>query len=570
MRTNLNITTIFAFAIAIVILILNVLVSQFNTNQLIESKDKVARTWQVQRRLQTILVSLVDAQTGSRGYLLTGNEEFLNRYKDSLTKLPAELSDLRTITARDAEQFDNLKKFTLSVQEMLAFLDQINSDRQKGGKESFDNAVIMQSKSKMDEVRAEIETMNEVATRYLYQREKTARQNEITTRTTISIATFGAILSICLAALLFQRLIQERGKSDKALKQREERFGLAMQAIRGMVFEWNPGNNQTYRSEGLVSLTGYQPSEIDQSEEWWWDQIHPDDKGSIQEIKEKIASNDLNYESEYRFKHRDGNYRNLWAHAILQRGVDGKINRVVGSVVDITSLKQAQASIVSLNARLQRAMAESHHRIKNNLQILAALVEVQNAKNSDKTSHAALERLGQHIRSLGSLHEILTREAKIGSRFDMVSLKGALEEIIPHLQRTADERKIVTEIEEICLPIKQSGSLTLLVNELVSNSLKHGKGSIGLQLKNEGSDGILIVTDEGEGFGEDFNSKTSSKIGLELIQSLVKWDLHGEIVFGNRPEGGAITTVTFPIPDEPPNEFIEEPPLTVKSPLKTS
>jgi len=88
-------------------------------------------------------------------------------------------------------------------------------------------------------------------------------------------------------------------------------------------------------------------------------------------------------------------------------------------------LQQRQQEIHALNIRLQRSMTESHHRIKNNLQTLASLVNMYTMDNPEMVPVSALKRLEQHIQTLASLHDLLTQEAKTDADFDTINLKAS-------------------------------------------------------------------------------------------------------------------------------------------------
>ncbi|HZP83496.1 MAG TPA: sensor histidine kinase, partial [Chthonomonadaceae bacterium] len=211
------------------------------------------------------------------------------------------------------------------------------------------------------------------------------------------------------------------------------------------------------------------------------------------------------------------------------------------------ALQQNQTAIETLNERLRRAMAESHHRIKNNLQGIAAIVEMQRAESGAAVSPAALQRIEQHIVALAIIHDLLTQEAKSDAEFETLSLRAALDKLIPLLQATAGDRKIRCRIADLRLSIRQSASLALLVNELVSNALKHSAGDIHIVVTADAESGRLEVQDEGPGFAPDFDPRQAANTGLELIESVSRWDLQGRVAYENRPEGGGRVVVTFPL-----------------------
>lgn len=205
------------------------------------------------------------------------------------------------------------------------------------------------------------------------------------------------------------------------------------------------------------------------------------------------------------------------------------------------------ATAEELNYRLQQAMTETHHRVKNNLQIISALAEMQIEGDSPTVPTAALQRIVSHVQTLAGLHDVLTKQAKTGSAKEMLGTQVTLNQLMPLLQAGAGPRRLHCEIAPILLPVQQSVSLSLLLSELVSNALKHGAGDITVTLREDGENADLTVQDQGKGFPADFSPHVAGRTGLDLILSMARHDLRGQARFTNTPDGGACITVTFPL-----------------------
>lgn len=220
-------------------------------------------------------------------------------------------------------------------------------------------------------------------------------------------------------------------------------------------------------------------------------------------------------------------------------------------------LKERSEEVDALNKRLRRSIRETHHRVKNNLQIIAALAELQ-MDDDEMVPVAALKRMSQHTRSLAAIHDLLTQQIKDDAHTDSISAKAILDKLIPLLQNTAGKRRLRYEADDFTLPVKEGASFTLLVSEIVGNALKHGEGDITIHLRQEGETARFTVMDEGKGFPPGFNPAKAANTGLSLIDSTGRYDLRGSIAYENRPEGGAQVTVTFPITPSPEAQVIEE------------
>lgn len=231
----------------------------------------------------------------------------------------------------------------------------------------------------------------------------------------------------------------------------------------------------------------------------------------------------------------------------LTAGEGGAVTEMLGLFVDVTARKRAITSLEEKNARLARAIVESHHRIKNNLQTLAGLVELQVMSHPDVVPAAEVQRLGQYTRSLASLHDILTLDLQARGATEPISLQRAAGELLAALRPLAPDRRIMARIEEAPLTLKQGSALALLLNELITNAVKHGDGAISVISTIDEGEVHLEVLDHGPGFPAGFDPVSASGTGLSLVETAVRWDLRGRISYGNRPSGGGRVTLQFPV-----------------------
>ena len=221
------------------------------------------------------------------------------------------------------------------------------------------------------------------------------------------------------------------------------------------------------------------------------------------------------------------------------------------------SERALQASIQEieiLNRRLQRAMSETHHRVKNNLQVISAMVDMQTMQESESVPKHELTMIANNIRGLAAIHDLLTEQSTSGGEVDYITVDQAFEKLIPMLQGIACGRPLLYNAGGIRMPSRQGAALIVAVNELVSNAVKHGAGAIEVGLVADDGTGRLTVSDSGRGFPTGF-SPSDSGAGLNLVSQLIRWDLRGEIAYQNGLDGGANVVVTFPLAGHPEHEL---------------
>ena len=231
----------------------------------------------------------------------------------------------------------------------------------------------------------------------------------------------------------------------------------------------------------------------------------------------------------------------------------------VGTVVEVRdvteekrteeTLKQHQEDIEGLNERLRQSMIETHHRVKNNLQIVAAMIDMQTMNDLETVPVEEFNRLSRQVRALATVHDLLTSEAKGDGQAHALQAGGLIKRLLPMLQIVTAGRKIRYEVKaDTRISTRQATSLALVINELVANSLKHTSGAVNVIFDVLEGEAMLTVSDEGAGFPSHFDPKNSASTGLELVENLARWDLGGTVNYGNGPDGGAKVEVTIPLP----------------------
>jgi two-component sensor histidine kinase len=193
-------------------------------------------------------------------------------------------------------------------------------------------------------------------------------------------------------------------------------------------------------------------------------------------------------------------------------------------------------------------MTETHHRVKNSLQILSALMDMHLMDNTTSVPTASIRNLNMQVRALAAVHDILTQQSKSNSDCVEISSKQLLEQLLAMLHDIAAPRPLIYSVADLPLLSQQAIAIALIVNELVMNALKHGRGAIEVALRPVSADAELEIMDSGAGFSEDFDFDTQRGTGMALAANLVSYDLQGSISFQNRPDGpGTRVCVSFPL-----------------------
>ena len=243
---------------------------------------------------------------------------------------------------------------------------------------------------------------------------------------------------------------------------------------------------------------------------------------------------------------------------ILANAFNNMINRINISQRD---LQEKIKEISEKNSLLQNSLHEKdilirevHHRVKNNLQVISSLLTLQANKLNEPNVTEAFKESQNRIRSMALIHEKLYKT----SNFARLEMEEYINQLIEYLFNSYNisSSKIETsvEIDNISVTIDIAIALGLIINETVTNSLKHafnfnGEGKISISLKGcEDNSYALTIKDSGAGFPDDFNFEKSDTLGLLLVNTLVE-QLDGKVEFyTNR---GAEIRILFSVPDVP-------------------
>jgi two-component sensor histidine kinase len=223
------------------------------------------------------------------------------------------------------------------------------------------------------------------------------------------------------------------------------------------------------------------------------------------------------------------------------RKFSGKERTLLATLANQMALAIENAQLITNTA----VVREMHHRIKNNLQTIAMLMQLQIYETDLPATRHALETNIHRIRSIASVHEILSEKG-----FRLVNVKDVLNRITQttvETMLTPDQNiNIHVHGETLQLPSRPATALTLVVNELVQNALEHAlsdqpQGQIDISLGHSPEEFIILVRDNGRGLPADF----TPNLGLEITETLVRDDLHGRIKFNNIQSGTEVS-IRFP------------------------
>ncbi|MDD4137582.1 MAG: histidine kinase dimerization/phosphoacceptor domain -containing protein, partial [Methanoregula sp.] len=362
------------------------------------------------------------------------------------------------------------------------------------------------------------------------------------------------------------RPIQQRKLIEQALSESEERLRLALEGADAAFWDLHLPSGKAVFSDRFYTMIGYEPGAFPATYEGWVALMHPDEREQvISDLNDQIHRKLPLCEIEYRLRTKEGDW--IW---ILSRGkivdLDNRGNplRLTGVNIDITNRRLMESEIRSLNTVLeqriidrtealskindalenenaQRLAAEAklrssleektvllkeiHHRVKNNLQIIASLLNLQSRYIKDESTLAAIRESQNRVKAMALVHEKLYRSEDLSH----IDLNEYLRFLATGLFQFYDAKsrgiRFRLDMHDVNVDINTAIPLGLIINELISNSLKyafpHGRsGEVSISIKKEDHTLTVLFHDDGVGIPENQDWRNTHSLGLQLVNSL--------------------------------------------------
>jgi PAS domain S-box-containing protein len=334
-----------------------------------------------------------------------------------------------------------------------------------------------------------------------------------------------------------------------------------------------------------ISQLGYSAEDFTSGKILYGDIIHRGDRDRVRaELEYQIKIGNETFRCEYRVYTNDGALRWVDERTFIQRDKAGKATYFQGVVIDITERKAAEEAFEKAEKLRKK---EINHRIKNNLQIVSSLLDLQAEKFSDEKVIEAFKESESRILSMSLIHQELYESGKLDSLDFSSYLHKLIRDLIRSYKTENSKIRVNLDVNSVFLGADTAVSLGIIINELFTNSFKYAfpagiDGEINISFSREDKDEkknqkeenrdqassdiyssinpepenflndsreydyfTLIYEDNGRGFPENINFRNSTSLGLQLVNALVD-QIEGNIEL----ERGRGTKFTIKFKDE--------------------
>jgi PAS domain S-box-containing protein len=336
-------------------------------------------------------------------------------------------------------------------------------------------------------------------------------------------------LSLCQALAQQAAIAIEHARLYTEARESEEKYRTVVNNVKEVIFQIDIVGRWTFLNPAWTEITGFTLEEsLGQN---LLDFIHPDDQRHVETAFQLPFEEAIYYQHEARYLTKTGSFRWLdfrawpvWSERTHLLGAYGTLN-------DITERKQAEDQLLAALGEKEVLLKEIHHRVKNNLQVISSLLDLQSDHVRDPQAGKAFENSRSRIRSLSLIHEHLYQSKNLAQIDFGDYMRHLFDDLLRSYQHPA--ATITTQVNVtgsggsggVWLDVQTAVLCGLIINELISNALKHAfpdgrAGQICLDLHAENNGLVLQVSDNGVGLPEEVDFQQAESLGLQLVNML--------------------------------------------------
>jgi len=550
-----------AVALLVVALVIDAGLALHNIREVAVSLQWVSHTHEVLARLEAVLSTLKDAETGQRGYLLTGEASYLEPYREAVDRLPGQIAALRQLTLDNPAQTARVLRLDELAGQRMAILKRgldlagLDPDRGRGLSSGRQTVLTGEGKQVMDRVRAEVDEMERVERELLAERGAIARGAARTAVVTTVVALVIGLALVALVVWLFARNLAIRQRASEVLQAERERFRTTLTSIGDAVVVTDAHGRVTLLNPVAEALTEWNADAIGRPVETVFRIVNEETRAPVENPVDKVL--------------REGAVVGLANHTVLigrdgrERPIDDSgapirdgRGRVVGVVLvfrDITERRASEQRLHENDRRKDEFLAMLAHELRN------PLAPIRNAAHTLTLLGQPDERLrwvsGVIERQVGLLTRLVDdlldvsriTSGKITLQHERVPVAAAvIAQAVETARPAAESRRETLEVDvadDVGVVEGDSARLVQAVGNLLDNAIKYSEegGRVRLTARAEAQEVVIAVRDEGVGIDAELlphvfdlfiqadrsleRRQGGLGIGLTLVRRLV--EMHG-------------------------------------------
>jgi PAS domain S-box-containing protein len=560
MRSRLTRGQIVALALLVTALLVDAALTLHHIREVAVSVQWVSHTHEVLGQLERVVSTLKDAETGQRGYFLTGERAHLEPYEQAATRLRGQLEQLRQLTIDNPPQTAHVLKLEQLAADRLTLLRQgldrfhAEPDRNRALRLSGQPLLQGEGKHVMDLVRDEVYGMQQLERALLSRREAASRAN---TRTALASTVVGLGLGLLLITMvigLFARNLAARQRTTDVLHAERERFRTTLTSIGDAVVVTDAGGRITLLNPVARALVGWGDEAVGQPLEEVFRIVNEVTREAVENPVRKVVRLGaiVGLANHTVLIAKDGRELPIDDSGAPIRDARGRIVGVVLVFRDVTERRGAERALEAADHRKDEFLAMLAHELRN------PLAPIRNAAHTlsllgpgdDRVRWVSgvIERqVGLMTRLVDDLLDVSRiTSGKVTLRRESVSVREVLAQAVEAARPAADHRRQVLEVEAPEDAGRVDGDparLAQAVGNLLDNAMKYTEedGRIWLRARVEADEVVIVVEDTGAGIDPELlphvfdlfiqadrsleRKQGGLGLGLTLVRRLV--EMHG-------------------------------------------
>ncbi|MEM9162933.1 MAG: histidine kinase dimerization/phosphoacceptor domain -containing protein, partial [Cyanobacteria bacterium P01_F01_bin.4] len=307
-------------------------------------------------------------------------------------------------------------------------------------------------------------------------------------------------------------------RAELARERQAQQFQNLVDNVPGIIYRCvaAPGFPIEFISGEITTMTGYPSENFTQMGFRLLDEItYPDDQLMVQATIDQAVQNDEPYQVEYRIVTASGKPR--W---VLERGrstwdSQTKLHHIDGLIIDINDLKLAEAQVKASLAEKDVLLREVHHRVKNNLNVVHSLLEMQSRQAQSSELKKLLADSQQRLQVMARIHEQLYRSDQLAQINFADYIVGLVRNVDSMVRSAGNQVQLQLKLEPVWFTLETAIPIGLILNELLTNALKYAfpgdqSGVVDIILERQGQNLHLAVYDNGVGLPDPFQIERQS------------------------------------------------------------
>lgn len=252
------------------------------------------------------------------------------------------------------------------------------------------------------------------------------------------------------------------------------------------------------------------------------------------------------FEIQTRDKETKSVFLEIFLNPIFENGVVAEVSGIAHNTTEKKFVQQRMEQSLKEKEVLLR---EVHHRVKNNMQVISSILNLQSSYVSDEYTLNLLKESQNRIKTMAYIHESLYQNKSFTSVNFSEYVHTLVNNIVQSYAYNSEKVKLALKIERVNLSLDSSIPAGLIINELITNSIKHAfpgsqQGQIDFSLWTENNYVFLELKDDGVGFAPEVDFENSHSLGLQLVNTLIE-QIEGKLTFNSQQGRGTKVLVTF-------------------------